>query len=84
MKNRKLIAKKMKLFYEDVRQKPKGRKTHLQTNQECLQKQIKNLNSKHNIQMLTTHLRGGKAFTAEQNIGKLKKRLTKKGIKNKS
>lgn len=34
--------------------------------------------------MLTTHLRGGKAFTAEQNIGKLKKRLTKKGIKNKS
>ena len=64
----------MKLFYEDFEQKRKGRKMCLQTDQEFLQKEIKNLNLKYNLEMFTTHLRCRKAFTAEQKIKVLKKK----------
>ena len=42
MKNRSLLAKNLKLFYEDIKQKRTGR-THLQTDLEFKQNQIKNL-----------------------------------------
>ena len=43
MKNRSLLAKKLKLFYEDIKQKRKG-KMRLQTDLEFKQNQIKKLN----------------------------------------
>ena len=67
----------MKRFYENLKNKRKGRKIKLQTNQEFLQNEIKDLILKHEIEMFTTPLRGRKAFVAVQNIRELKKRLQK-------
>ena len=44
----------------------------LQTHQEFKQRNIKQLNKKFNVEMYSTHLRGGKAFAAEQKICELK------------
>ena len=49
MKDRKLIGKKMKPFYEDVKQKRKNRKVCLQTDQQFLQNEIKNTTLSHII-----------------------------------
>ena len=38
----------------------------LQTDQEFKQRNIEQLNKKFNVEMYTEHLRGGKAFAAEQ------------------
>ena len=65
----------MKRFYENLKNKRKGRKIKLQTNQEFLQNEIKDLILKHETEMFTTPLRGRKAFVAVQNIRELKKRL---------
>ena len=43
MKNKSLLAKKLKLFYEDIKQKRTGR-MRLQTDLEFKQNQIKKLN----------------------------------------
>ena len=74
MKNRSLLAKKLKLFYEDIKQKRTGR-MRLQTDLEFKQNQIKNLNDEFYIEMFHTKVQGGKAFAAEQKIRGFKKKL---------
>ena len=44
----------------------------LQTDQEFKQRNIEQLNKKFNIEIYSTHVRGGKAFAAEQKICELK------------
>ena len=74
MEKRNLLAKKMELIYKDIEKKRLG-KMRLQTDQEFKQRNIEQLNTKFNVEMYSTHLRGGKAFAAEQKIGELKKLL---------
>ena len=73
MKNRKLIALKLEKFYKDVQKKRKNKKTRLQTDLEFKQKKIFDLNRKYNMEMFSTVVRGGKAFSVEQKIRELKK-----------
>ena len=61
MKNRSLLAKKLKLFYEDIKQKRTGR-MRLQTDLEFKQNQIKKLNDEFNAKMFHRKLQGGKAL----------------------
>ena len=77
MKNRSLLAKKMRLFYEDIKQKRTGR-MRLQTDLELKQNQILKLNDEFNVEMFHTRLRGGKTFAAEQKIREFKKTFIKK------
>ena len=49
----------------------------LQTDLEFQQNKIKKLNKKHNVEMFSTRVRGGKAFAAEQKIKEFKKLLPK-------
>ena len=71
MKSRNLLAKKLKSFYEDVRNKRTGR-MRLQTDLEFKKKQqIFKLNNEFNVDMFHTRLRGGKAFAAEQKIKRI-------------
>ena len=72
MKNRSLLAKKLKLFYEDIKQKRTGR-MRLQTDLEFKQNQTKNLNDEFDIEMFHTKVRRGKAFAAEQKIREFRK-----------
>ena len=74
MRNRSLLAKKLKLFYEDIMQE-RTRRMRLQTDLEFKQNQIKKLNDEFNVKMFHTKVRGGKAFAAEQKIGLFKKIL---------
>ena len=67
MKNRSLLAKKLKLFYEDINRKRTGR-MRLQADLELKQNQIKKLNNEFNVDMFHTRVRGGRAFAAEQKI----------------
>ena len=72
MKYRSLLAKKLKLFYEDINRKRTGR-MRLQADLEFKQNQIKKLNDEFNVDMFHTRVRGGKAFAAEQKIREFKK-----------
>ena len=74
MRNRSLLVKKLKLFYEDIMQKRTGR-MRLQTDLEFKQNQIKKLNDEFDVKMFHTKVRGGEAFAAEQKIGQFKKIL---------
>ena len=74
MKNRSLLAKKLKLFYDDINRKRTGR-MRLQADLKFKQNQIKKLNEEFNVDMFHTRVRGGKAFAAEQKIRVLKKIL---------
>ena len=74
VKNRSLLAKKLKVFYEDINQKRAGG-TRLQTDLEFKQNQIKKLNNEFIVDMFHTKVRGGKAFAAEQKIREFKKFL---------
>ena len=76
MKSRRLLAKKLNEFYIEVAQKRNNKKMRLQVNQEFQQNEIKQLNKKLQVEMFSTKVRGGKAFTSEQNIGELKKRIS--------
>ena len=67
MKNRNLLAKKLRLFYEDISQK-RTERMRLQTDLEFKQNQIKKLNNEFDVEMFYTKVRGGKAFAAEQKI----------------
>ena len=67
IKNRSLLAKKLKLFYEDINRKMTER-MRLQADLEWKQNQIKKLNDKFNVDMFHTRVRGGKAFGAEQKL----------------
>ena len=76
MKNRSLLAKKLKLFYDDIQNKRTGL-MKLQTDLEFKQNEIKKLNEEYDVEMFHTKVRGGKAFAAEQKIGQFKKLLLK-------
>ena len=74
MKNRSLLAKKLKLFYDEIDSKRNGKMT-LQTDLEFNQNAIKILNKEFSVEMFYTRVRGGKAFAAEQKICEFKKIL---------
>ena len=76
MKNRSLLAKKLRLFYEEIEPK-RNEKMYLQTDLEFKQNAIKKLNQEFNVEMFHTKVRGGKAFAAEQKIREFKKLLLK-------
>ena len=77
MKSRKQILQKMKLFYDEVRSKRKGKRMRLQVDNEFQQVKIKDLNGENNVDMFTSSVRGGKAFVAEQKIREFKTRISK-------
>ena len=77
MKSRKQISQKLKVFYNDVRNKRKGKRMRLQADNEFQQVKVKDLNNLNNVEMFTTSLQSGKAFAAEQEISKLKTRIAK-------
>ena len=77
MKSRKQILQKMKIFYDEVRSKRKGKRMRLQVDNEFQQVKIKDLNDENNVEMFTSSVRGGKAFAAEQKIRELKTRVSK-------
>ena len=66
----------MKLFYDEVKEKRKGKCMRLQIDTEFQQVKIKSLNDENNIEMFTSSLRGGKAFAAEQKIRELTTRIS--------
>ena len=74
MKNRTLLAKKLEIFYNDIKSKRSG-KIRLQADLEFNQNRIKEVNKKFVVDMFRTRLRGGKTFAAEQKIRELKKIL---------
>ena len=76
MRTRKLLAKKLKLFYEEIQPKIYGKMT-LQTDLEFKQNTIKKLNDEFDVEMFHSKVRGGKAFAAEQKIREFKKILLK-------
>ena len=76
MQNRSHLAKKLKLFYENIKQKRTG-SMRLQTDLEFKQNQVLKLNDEFNLEMFHTRLRGGKAFAAEQKIREFEKLLSR-------
>ena len=74
-KSRKQIRQKLEQFYEEVKEKRKGKNMKLQVDQEFQQLRIKGLNKEHNVKIFSTSLRDRKAFVAEQNIRELQKRV---------
>ena len=77
MKNRSLIPLKLEKFYKEVANKCKNKKMRLQTDLEFKQKKIYDLNKKYNVDIFSTAVRDGKAFTAKQKLRELKKRLSR-------
>ena len=82
MKSRHFLAQKMAFFCEDIHPKRQQiaknpERMRLQTDLEFQQNEIKRLNKKCNVEMLSLHVRGGKAYAAEQNIRDFKKLLFK-------
>ena len=67
MKARNLLARKMALFYNDIKNK-RSAKMRLQTDKKFKQNNIKKLNKQYEVEMYSRKLRGGKAFAAEQKI----------------
>ena len=63
---------------EYFQKKKKNVSMHLQTNQEFQQNEIKKLNTKFNVKMFSSRIRGGKAFAAEQKIREFKNLLSKR------
>ena len=76
MKKRHLLAKRLKLFYEDIREK-RTSKMQLQTDLEFKQNEIKSLNEQLDVVIFHSKIRGGKAFAGEQKIREFKKILLK-------
>ena len=70
------MLQKIKLFYDEVKEKRKGKRMRLQIDTEFQQVKIKSLNDENNIEMFTSSLRGGKAFAAEQKIRELTTRIS--------
>ena len=77
MRSRKQILQKMKLFYDEVRNKRKNKRIRLQVDNEFQPVKIKDLNNENNVEMFTSSVRSGKAFAAEQRISELKTRISK-------
>ena len=65
MRSRKQILQKMKLFYDEVKSKRNNKRMRLQVDNELQQVKIKDLNDENNVEMFTSSVKGGKAFTAE-------------------
>ena len=65
MKSRKQILQKLRTFYNDIRNKTKGKRMRLQVDNEFQQVKIKDLSDLNNVEMFTTAVRDGKAFAAE-------------------
>ena len=76
MKSRKLLARKLQLFYNEIEPKRDGKMT-LQTDLEFKQNAIKKLNDEFNVEIFHSKVRGRKAFAAEQKIREFKKLLLK-------
>ena len=83
MRSRRQIRQKLEHFYNEIKKKRKGKKIKLQVDQEFEQLKIKDLNKEHNVKMFSASLRGGKAFTAEQKIRELKKRVARLSVQRK-
>ena len=63
----------MNFFYEEIEPKHNmNEQMRLQTDLEFQQREIMKLNKKYNVLMLSTKIRGGKAFAAEKNLENLK------------
>ena len=77
MKSRKQILQKLTLFYDDVRNKRKGKRMRLQVDNEFQQVKIKGLNDENNVETFTTAVWGRKAFATEQKIREFKPRISK-------
>ena len=58
MKSRKLLARKLRLFYDEIELKRDGKMT-LQTDLEFKQNAIKKLNNEFNVEMFHSKVRGG-------------------------
>ena len=71
-KNRSPLAKKLKLFYEDIKQKRTGR-MRLQTDLEFKQNQIKKLNDEFDVKMFHTKVRGGRHLLQNKKLDSLKR-----------
>ena len=80
MCSRKQILQKMKLFYDEEKEKRKNKPMRLQVNNEFQQIKIQDLNDRNNVKIFTTSIRVGKAFAAEQKIRELKRRVAKLSI----
>ena len=65
MRQRKQLLQKIKLFYDEVKEKRKGKRMRFQVDNEFQQVKIKYLNYENKVEMLTSLVRGGKAFAAE-------------------
>ena len=72
MRNRSLLVKKLKLFYEDIMQKRTGR-MRLQTNLEFKQNQLKKLNDEFDVKMFHTKVRGGRHLLQNKKLDSLKR-----------
>ena len=72
MRNRSLLVKKLKLFYEDIMQKRTGR-MRLQTDLEFKQNQIKKLNDEFDVKMFHTKVRGGRHLLQNKELDSLKR-----------
>ena len=68
MKSRKQILQILRLFYDDVRNKRKGKIMRLQIDNEFEQVKLKDLNYINIVKMFNSAVRVGKAFAAEQKI----------------
>ena len=76
MRTKNNLFKKMEEFYKEIDDKRiKNEIMRLQVDLEFHQNKIKELNKKHNVEMFSTKIRGGKAFAAEQKIREFKKIL---------
>ena len=82
MISKKQIRQRLEQFYEEVERKRKGKKMKLQVDLEFQQVRIKDLNKQNNVEMFSTSLRGGKAFTAEQKLENLKQEFQTSKVKN--
>ena len=63
MKSGKKVLQNLKLFYNDIRYKRKGKRMRLQVDNEFQQATIKDLNNESNVEMFTSSVRGGKEET---------------------
>ena len=85
MRSRKQVLQRLQQFYEEVQNKRKNRNMRLQVHNQFQQVKTKDSNDKYNVTMLTTSIRDGKAFAAQQKIMEIKSRIAKlKAISDKN
>ena len=80
MRSREQILQKMKLFYDEIKNKRSKKTMRLQADNEFQQVKLKDVNNKNNVEMFTTSARSVKAFAAEQKIRELKSRIAKLNV----